>query len=203
MKILSSAITLLTFVFISNPASAILELRAGYEMLNGSKGIENNPSVNANPKALKGLTADALLVFAGFVVGARYEALSGDDTNGNNNFKANYKRTSAVVGYRIIDTVAYIGPIATFGLSSSLDYETNMTGFESEKAASKGSYSLGLEAGVHMLGFLVGAEFGYLSAKFGNLELPNGNVLKNSANGDPTPADMSGTYARLLVGLSF
>ena len=191
----------LFFLSFSQTANALFELRGGYEMLN-AKGIENNPTANANPKAFKGLTADALLTLDGFVLGVRYENLKASDTNGSIEFKADFKRTSAVLGYRFIDTIAYLGPIATFGLSSSLDYETNMSGFPNETAPKKSSYSLGIEGGIHTLGFLVGAEFGYLSAKFGDLQLPAGTVLTNSANGKTTPPDMSGTYARILIGIS-
>lgn len=201
MKTLTAAITLLIFSFLSSPAFAsLLELRVGYEM-QSIKSIENQDANLPSHTGINGLTADFLFIPTDLVLGVRYENLSAKKTGSNDYYtEAKLTRTSAIIGYRMFNTGIYFGPLLTVGIVSDLKYKIQSAA-ASELKASKTTVGLGFEAGVHLLGLLVGAEVGYLSANMGKLQDDAGDA--RGANGSNMNADLSGTYARALIGLAF
>ena len=200
MKILSSLIIILSLLSTA-PVFALIELRGAYQ-LNNTSGVKDNNDNVPNMKTPAGLSADVVAVFLGFVGGLRYERLTERKTAGNFDYDANFTRTSLVAGYRILDTGWYLGPIATLGLSSKLDYVMNNGSRIAMKSANKSNYSVGVEGGFQALGYLVGAEIGYLSAKLGDMEnKATGGAY--TSNGQVVTADMSGVYTRIVAGFTF
>ena len=202
MKMLSGVLICFALSLLSNPAAALLEARVGYEMLNIA-GINNQDDNLPSTNNLTGLTADGLVILSDYVIGLRYENLSGKKTSGSNEIEAKFNRTSVVLGYRLWDTGLYFGPIATVGVLSTLNYKTRSAApveYKNEKM----TLGLGIEGGVHLLGLLVGGEIGYLSANMGNLKYKGtGAEATGAMNAQKMPADLSGVYARVLVGLAF
>lgn len=79
-------------------------------------------------------------------------------------------RTSLIVNYRLLNTLIYLGPIFTYGLnhSNSIKISSGGTDLSKISSSSVSSYSLGIEAGASLLGFLVGAELGTMNMKYKN-----------------------------------
>ena len=202
MRIFSYTIVFLATTMFANSASALLEARVGYELLN-IKGINNQDDNLPSTSNLSGLTADGLVILSDYVVGLRYEALSGKKSTGTYEVEAKLNRASLVLGYRLWDTGLYFGPIATVGVLSTLNYKTRSASLVEYKN-DKMTLGLGFEGGVHLLGLLVGGEIGYLSANMGNLKFKDGGGEATGAmNAQKMPADLSGMYARVLVGFAF
>jgi hypothetical protein len=93
-------------------------------------------------------------------------------------------RLSAVAGFRLLDTVVFLGPIATVGYPSGTIQAGGANPSENDLDRDGLSYSLGAEGGVVLRKWTLGAELGYESLKFKGL-------------------DLSGPYARVLVGRRF
>lgn len=198
-KFLVFLIALLTI----NSANALVEARLSYGLL-GSKpdlaaiynGTTAVPAIVPN----MGVGVDALFIIpiVGLGGGIRYENLGFTASSNGLEYKSQITRTSLVVNYRIINTLMYLGPIATLGMSHSNNIkwtDSNPAGLSADLTPdSASSYSVGLEAGVSLLGFIIGAEAGYQNLKW--------NSLKDSKNVITTTPDldMSGTYAKIMFG---
>jgi hypothetical protein len=179
----------LTFValfFVSLNAQALFELRAGY-------GVQTpaDDQVGANTlTSMGGFNLDAIveLPMVPVGLGLRYENLGSDlEFFGQAVASSTFERTSLIVNYRIIDLFLYFGLIGTLGLVN--DYTAEFTGLGETKWDADLTYSVGVEGGVSLGLFMVGAELGYMAA---NLE----------ANNQPD-VDVSGIYAKALVGVGF
>ncbi len=181
-------------------AHALVEARLTYGALASKpdlssiyNGTSTVPAVAPNA----GIGFDALFIVPviGIGGGLRYENLGFNASQGSLNYKSQLTRTSVIVNYRLINTVMYLGPIFTLGMSHSGSIKwsegNTATNFSPDSIA---SYTAGLEAGVGMLGFVVGAEAGYQNMKW--------NRVKDSTNtftGTPN-LDMSGTYFKVVLG---
>ncbi|MBX2987423.1 MAG: hypothetical protein KF802_05970 [Bdellovibrionaceae bacterium] len=201
MTFLLSAL-LLACMGLGSPAHALVEARLTYTALASGAdltkvypaGTLEVPSIVPNV----GLGGD-LLIFVpmtGVGFGLRQENLGFKASKDALNYESTAARTSAVFAYRLINTVLHIGPIFTYGLSHSgkmkVDDGTNKYEWE---PGSSSSYSAGIEAGVGLAAFVLGAEAGYQNMKW--------NKLKDKEGDAATPdLDMSGSYMKIFLGIS-
>jgi len=199
-RILLFAFTLITGSLISAPAHAIFEARLSYGLL-GSKqdlaplfpGQSSIPTITPT----YGLGADVIISPPLFPIGfgLRYENMGVDVTSSGLEFKANYTRTAILLNYRLIDTLLFLGPIFSYGISHSGEIKAITNGVETANYSSSkvSSYSVGLEAGVKLIGFHVGAEVGYEDFHWKEAHDKTGNLPDADIN-------MSGSYAKVLLG---
>ena len=206
IRISLALITLATVVSIAPSAHAVIELKGGYSLHTSSPGGLNDQFA-ANPKItqLQSISFDAMghvpLLPVG--LGVRYETLKRNETADGFGSEVNWSRTSIIVNKRLIDTLVYLGPIATFSVASDFKY-TSKTGNVSTryKTESQLNATVGVEAGAKLSLLRVGAEVGYHYAPMGELKTDAGVPVTNGA-GEKVTFDMSGPYARLVVGFGF
>jgi hypothetical protein len=186
---------------VAQPAQALIEAKVTYGLLNSNPDLSQLYSGGTSLPSVTptyGLGADLILnlplVPIGF--GLRYEDMGLKASSGGLTFDAKYTRTALILNYRLIDTILHLGPIFTYGLSHS----TRLTAIENGttksdfSSASVTSYSIGLEVGVQVLSFLVGAEAGYEDFRWKSAHDNSGNFSDRDIN-------MSGSYAKLMIGL--
>ena len=129
-------------------------------------------------------------------VGVRYEVANQDQsggTIGNSDlveWDLEVNKIMGLVDWRILDNVVYIGPIAGLGYAGS-DFDLNVNGTKTDSSLNGVNYLLGLQGGVHISRFIVGAEVGYEGLSL------------DSPSGLSSDVDLSGVYGKLMVGLSF
>ena len=183
-----------------NSAHALFEARLTYGVLaskpdlasiyNGSTSV---PAVAPNA----GIGFDAIFVvpIIGIGGGLRYENMGFNASSGSLEYKSQVTRTSLIVNYRLINTLIYLGPIATLGMSHSNSMKWKEGAASADFSPdSASSYSMGLEAGVGLMGFIVGAEAGYQNMKWNKVKDATGTFT-----GTPD-LDMSGTYVKIVLG---
>lgn len=184
---------------IHSSAQAFVEIKAGYSLLNANPTKFNDLNPLTEPvKGLQGVTADLLLNAAIMPInlGARYEKFTFKKGTGVATSDIEYERISVLLNKRFIDSVGYLGFVATVGVSN--EFRDNIA---KTKASSSLSGSVGLETGVK-LGFLMfGIEGGYLVAPLGDLKDSSGATVLVA--GSPVEVDMSGGYGRAVVGFNF
>lgn len=217
-KILS-LLSVAALLLASTPAFALVDIRGGYGVNNGDpsdvNGMFVGPTVS-DFKSLNGLTADAMihLPLIGLGFGLRFEDMSStlnDNVSGGTlNRKLEVQRTSAVVDYRLIDTLVYIGGIATYGLSHNIKYSytcpsggfcTGLQSFDGSANSPK-SYSVGIEGGLKLALLTVGAEVGYSVITATNFSSGAVNPLTNTS-GSTVGYNFSGAYFKILAGVTF
>lgn len=214
---LSLKLILLTLLIVPGPAFAgtLMEVKAGYAVENiDSQDINQTVGANAGtnsgtsfPKleTLSAVSADAIAFFPALSLGlgARYEKFTGSKSSDGQESKAAWERVSVLASYRAFDEGFYFGPIASLGVSNEFKYTTSANGSDSDyKAKGNLSASGGLEAGAKLSILRIGLEAGYLYAMLGEIKDSLGNsILKQ--DGLPAQADLSGPYAKVLVGLGF
>ena len=201
-----SAVAVLTLVFAVNSAQALIEVKGGYSMFTTTPGALND-NFSAAPKItqLQGLSVDVMgnvpLMPVG--LGVRYETLKRNETSGTSGSEVDWKRTSILINKRLIDTLIYIGPIATVSVASDFRYRSTVNGVATDyKTDSAFTATVGVEAGAKLTIFRIGAEAGYLYAPMGELKTSAGVPVNNSA-GSKLTFDMSGPYVRILAGFGF
>lgn len=201
MKSLRFLIALST-LFLLQPAQALINARVGGGLVSTSNTDDMKAlAATGMPKldSQVGLMADAFVDPPGIPIGLglRYEKMMSEKTVGGDKAKIDFTRTSLLINKRFIETVLNIGAVATVGLANKLDYTTTTSGTEIKYTAETGfTASIGAEAGVTLGFFYLGAELGYLHAPLGDIKPPAGVTVT------PTPkADMSGTYAYVLLGI--
>ncbi len=214
MKAIFSLLALFAF---AEPANAIFELRANvtYHSINpgslndylagGDLGDEADFE-EINSMYTIGGDGIFTLPFVPIGVGARYEWIGIPDQESEDiEFSFSTSRLSLLVNYRILDMFFFLGPIATLGLYHSLEFkvdgESGGIDFDLEVDSYRAtSYSLGIEGGVSLGLFLVGAEVGYMHWSFEGLKDGDSHLTNDDAFKE---IDLSGLYGKLLVGLSF
>jgi len=207
-----TAIALL-MMFTSHQAFAGFELRLNYGMLAAPKSFntETEKLVAGYPAmgAVGDMGVDALYVLPvmPLVVGLRYESMSAkaSGTIGGSPYDTKFTgtRASLLGGYRFLNTLGFLGVLAHVGVSSTGKYSSTQAGVtDDNKATIAPSYGLGLEGGVKLMMFLVGAEVGYTSFKAPKLTDDTGATVATSTGGD-LAFDLSGPYFRAMVGLTF
>lgn len=155
---------------------------------------------------MQGISFDAIATFQTMPVGlgARLETFKGNDSGVGTETEIEWKRVSILINKRFVDRGVYLGPILTVGISNDLKFRTGPIGSTQEfRARDPFSASIGIEGGLSLFFLKLGGEFGYLHAPLGNLK--NADTLDEPVltSGEKVKADMSGTYARATLGLSF
>lgn len=185
------------------PAMALVEARLTYGLLVSNPnlgslytGTSTVPSVAPN----YGLGADVLifppLMSWGF--GLRQENLGLNASGGGLEFKSTATRSSAVLAYRFINTLLHVGTIFTYGLAHSGGVEVTEGGGTLSlkwEPGSVSSYSAGIEAGIGLGLFVLGAEAGYQSMTWNKMKDSTGTSTSRPNT------DMSGTYSKIYLGL--
>ncbi len=197
MKLRLLTLAVLSLV-LSPTANAFVELKVGYSILNSDPKSYNAFNALVEPaKDLNGFTADLLLNSAimPINIGARYEKWAVKKDGGITSSEVTFDRISVILNKRFIDTVAYLGMVATVGVSNEFKDALN------RKASSSLSGSIGLEGGMKFGFLMAGVEGGYLIAPLGDLKNSAGTTITNA--GAPVKVDMSGVYARAMVGFNF
>jgi hypothetical protein len=133
------------------------------------------------------------LVPVGF--GLRWEDMGASVGAGAVNFEAKMTRVSALVNYRLIDTIVHLGLIASIGVSHTASATVGSTAYTSSPGLA-GTYSIGLEGNLSLLGLIVGAEAGYMAANLGTMKDSGGTSIGRDI-------DLSGPYTKILVGFGF
>ena len=151
---------------------------------------------------LYGLGADAIisLPLIPFGFGVRYENLGLSASSGSVEADAKLNRTALLINYRFIDTIIHFGLIGSFGLTHSggMTVKVSNTNAVDYSGDNFTTYSLGAELEVKpliVLPLVVGAEAGYMGA--------NWKGAKDSVSSNTKDLDLSGTYAKLFIGLDF
>ncbi len=185
-------------------AWALIEGRVRYGALVSSPdlkklytGAETLPSVA--PSYGLGFEAIVSPPLVPIGVGLRYETTGLKLSQGSLEFATEFTRTALVVNYRIIDTLLFLGPIASYGIShsNSIKVKSGGTEISNFSSGSPSSYTVGLEGGTHLLGILVGAEVGYEYFMLKDAKDTGTAALPK------TDIDLSGTYFTLMAGFSF
>lgn len=187
------------FLILISPSSwALFEVKAGYGVLSSTPDFSHfygGTLPSAAPNA--GLTFDAIVTLpvVGLGGGLRYENMKISTDNSNVDIENQLTRTALIANYRLINTLIYIGPIMTYGLnhSNSIRLRSGATDISKVSSDSVSSYSIGIEAGASLLGFLVGAELGTMTMKYKDAK----DSINTSQSAD---LDMSGTYAKIFIG---
>lgn len=181
-------------------AEAIIELRATYGMLASKpdlsklyNGTSELPTIVPN----YGGGADLLLFlpFGSTGLGVRYEDLGLKASQDGLEFKSKATRTAVLLSYRLINTILHIGPIFSYGISHSgnMTVEQGATKYD-WKPESVTSYSAGLEAGLGLGPFVLGAETGYQSMQWKT------TTDKSGTSTNTPDINMSGTYVKAYFG---
>lgn len=203
-KIFSSVPLILMLSLLSANAHALIDARVSYGLLATTADLGPLcPSCSADAPAIVptyGLGADVIVTLPIPLmpgVGIRYENMGLSASSNNVEFEANYTRTALLLTWRPIDTFLYLGPNLTYGLSHStsltaVDNGTKRADFSADGVS---SYSVGLEAGIKLIGFSVGAEVGYMNFQWKDAKDATGNAPTQDIN-------MSGTYTKILLGFS-
>ena len=180
---------MLAIFSVSFSAHSIVELRAGYGVQTPS-----DDEVGTNTlKSMSGFNLDAIveLPMLPFGFGLRYEDMGFDVGQlGGPDLTSSFQRTSLLINYRIIDLFLYFGVIGSLGFVNDMNVDFG-GGLEANWDSSL-TYSVGVEGGVSFGLIMVGAELGYLSAN-----------LEDADNLGNVDADLSGIYAKALVGVGF
>lgn len=184
----------------SLPAHALFDARLTYGLLASKPDMSSLfPGQTTLPAIAPtyGLGADLIISPPLFPIGfgLRYENMGVSATSGSLEFKANYTRTAVLINYRLIDTLLFLGPIFSYGLSHSGSIKAINSGTEIANLSSTkiSSYSVGLEAGAKLIGFNIGAEAGYQDFRWNDSQDSTNTLAAQDVN-------MSGSYVKVLVG---
>jgi hypothetical protein len=164
-------------------SQALFEVRAGY----GTTTMDEDTYSGVSVDDMKGYNLDVifeppLLTDMGF--GLRYEKMQFDI---GSTTEAELERIAAIINYRFIDFVTYLGLIGTVGLSN--DFQTTTGGVTVDDYDPTLNFSIGIEGGVSLGLIQIGAEVGKF---FGEVEDAGSPDL-----------DISGLYGKVLVGFGF
>lgn len=187
-------------LFFGSSAHALVEARLSYGLMNSAQGLSSIYTTSSTVPAINpnyGLGADLLvkipLVPVGF--GVRYEKMGLSASSGGLEYATDMTRTSLVLNYRLIDTLLYVGPIFTYGLSHSGNITVKNGGSKvvDYSSSSMSSYSIGLEAGVNLLTFIIGAEVGTET-------FPWKGATDSVGTMGAQDLQMGGSYAKIMFG---
>lgn len=207
---LSTGLAMLTVqfavMFTSFASHALIELKAGYSQFSTSPGTLND-QFPGNPKIsqMQAISFDVMgnvpLMPVG--LGVRHEMFSRKESDGGLRSEIDWKRTSILVNKRLIDTVMYLGPVATVSFASDFKYSSDSGATTTNyKTESQLTATAGVEAGFKLALLSLGAEIGYLHAPVGELRDSAGVAVTN-ASGSKINVDLSGPYMRASVGFGF
>lgn len=191
----SLSILALTLGF-SWSAQALIELRVHPGVQKATHNFSNAAGVSHSDKLqfeyLPAFGLDVLvdLPLVPFGFGVRHEQLGGSISPTGYEVTLQAQRQSLLINKRLLDFIGYLGVIGSLGINHSNEYvlKVGSSTLRDEKPSTNFSYSIGVEAGANLLGFQMGAEAGYMSY-----------VMK----GKSEEVDLSGLYAKLMVGIGF
>lgn len=194
-----SLISLLV-LFFAQPSMALFEVRAGYGILSSKPdltGFYTGTSSNvptAAPNA--GLTLDAVVTIplVGLGAGLRMENMNIKYESDVMTIQNQLTRNALIVNYRLINTLVYLGPIFTYGLSHTNKIKMSSGGSDISNISSDkvSSYSIGLEGGASLLGLMVGAEAGTMTMNYKD--------ATDSITANVHDLNMSGNYVKVFLG---
>lgn len=182
--------------------AGILELRGGVgrssanaDDFDDQAKAANNDGVDAND--FDTYHADIFFNIPAFPigVGVRHEWLNLNEGQGNSDLDLEATNLSLLVDLRILDTkLFYVGPIVAIGHpSAKVDFKSGNASIDDDIDGDDVSYAGGVEAGVYLGNFLIGAEAGYQSIEF----------EAKGSSGNKAEFDASGFYGKAMVGLTF
>lgn len=205
MKKLTSLIVLFfSIITLSSPAHALIDVRLSYGLLTSATDLTSlcTTCTTAVPGIVPtyGLGGDLLVTLPIPLipgVGVRYESMGLTASSGGLDLKSEFTRTALMLTWRPLNNFIYFGPTFTYGLSHSTNIKAVDSGVVRSNFSSDAvdSYSASLEAGLHLLGFSVGAEAGYMYMKWKDAKDATGLVPTQNI-------DMSGPFAKILLGIS-
>lgn len=191
-----------------DPAVALLgEVRATYGETSGKPEDYNKAYFNFQdgPEISKqrylGVDGILMLPMIPLGVGLRYEKTGEDKTQFAEKIDYAFTRLALVLNYRIVNTLFYLGPIATYGLTHNLEFKIPTRPDEFKAGKSK-SYSIGVEGGVKLGLFRLGLEVGQMSMVFDDLK-DIGGVTPNKNGLNINKLDFGGTYYKVQAGIGF
>ena len=184
-----SLIFLLSLMAYAPKVQALVQIRANYGLQTVSPDqVGSFPTLSK----LTGFGGDLIISPPLFPLafGIRHEIMKAEESNSDGKFNLDLTRTSGLVSFRLIDTLIFLGAIGTVGVSHSGDqtFEVIGVGTTTTKNDISGSYSVGVEGGLKLVGFLVGAEVGYMGLKIG---------------GSGAEQKLDGAYTKVHLGLDF
>lgn len=203
-RMINLVILVFSLMSLSAPsAKALIEIRGTYGGLASNPDLKTiYPGNNELPELVPnyGFGADIIitppLLNIGF--GLRTESLGFNISKASLTYETTARRNAALINYRLIDTVFFLGPILSYGIShsSNIKWSDGNTRGDLEPE-SVSSYSGGIELGIHFLSLLIGAEVGQ--------EVYKWNRLKDKTNTttEKPDLDFSGTYGKVLFGFHF
>lgn len=167
-------------------------------VLTGTSPVPNSANLN-------GVGADVVYYrpLLGVGIGLRYENLGYIMVQGTEEYKASTSRVAVLGSYRFLNDSNFIGFVGTYGFSHSGDFSVCQDStvcrgqgfYERELTSSQiSSYTLGLEAGFRIGGFLFGTEVGYINYLWKAMRDRQGADL-----GAPK-LDFSGNYIKFFLG---
>lgn len=181
---------------------ALLELRLHYGGLASNpdlKSIYTGTSDLPTVVPAYGLGGDIIFSppLTDFGFGLRTEHLGLTVAKNSLSYESVLQRNAALLNYRFINTVLYLGPIFTYGIShnSSIMWKEGSSKADLEPENTS-SYSYGMEVGVKMLTLMIGAEVGYQSLKLNRLKDKTGTTVEKP------DLDMSGSYGKVILGFT-
>lgn len=212
-----------------------IEIRAHYGAFSAPSDLNSmlNQSVSgwgsfSQPKVLG---ADLLYQppLLPIVIGARYETFSastgsvsytnndpGHSDNGDHDTvssKLSGSRIAALVGYRVDLPMAFVGFLANVGISQNMTFNINLTDNTSSansfscncEGKVSTSYGAGVEGGLRLGTFELGAELGYLSFKANSFNYQGSNLTFTPTGGtaQTVTANLSGVYYKAFLGVHF
>jgi hypothetical protein len=188
-------------------AHAILEVKASYSVLNSTPNDINQITTGMpSMTELAGFGGEvmAMLPAMPIGIGARYERLTANGSNSVGSFDSTWTRVSVVVNRRLFDTGFYLGPILTLGVSNDFKYSTTINNVTTDyKSTGNISATVGIEAGLKLSVFRLGAEAGYMYATLGDLNNNATGTLVTRPDGSSVKTDLSGPYLRATAGFGF
>jgi hypothetical protein len=199
-----SLLTTLILLTFSNPAHAILEIRgmAGFALMNSesmNSRINDAGISTTNVVGVGGYDGIFRLPGTNLGLGARYDwqgvKMSAAGGSGNE-FEISVKRVSALISYRFVDRLGYIGIVGLYGVTHTpwayLKQSGTVTSYDSGQSSSlSGAFEGGMTVGF----ITFGAEIGFQSYLVRDLKGPSGQ-----ANFD---INLGANYYLAILGIRF
>ncbi len=206
---------LMSLLCLSITSHGLIEIRAGLNTQTGSPKDYNDyideECVGCGTKADKmaglGFDVVAKIPLIPFGFGIRYDNMKQSvEVPGVAKLTQDFKATSLLLNYRFWDTLAYVGPIFTYGLSnqSTLDLEVTANPSQnfSGKAGKATAYTAGIEGGLKLGLLRLGAEAGYGSFIAQDIKDSAGAPLVATTK-SAEKIDLTGPYFRIQLGVGF
>jgi hypothetical protein len=203
-------------ILASYQANALLDIRLGLTTNSGSPSNVNE-FINAFPacgSAGCGVKSDKIVGGGADIIvspplfnmgfGLRYESLgAGVEYPEVAKSVFTYNRTALLLNYRFINTLLYFGPIVSYGIADTCKMKLEVASVSTEYTAkTNSSYTAGLEGGVKLGLFAIGAETGVASVKAKTFKDTSDSEI-SSGSVTLTEMDYTGAYFKIHLGIKF